>query len=573
MRRLSVVLVLFAAQAAHAAQWHVDASAGGGGNGSAASPFNTLGKALTVLQTGDTVLVHNGTYNESVNLYKIPQGPGGRTVIKAAAGHTPVFDGGGASYVLESSEVSLVTFEGLTVRNADTGFLFHQAHDGQVINCTTQNVKTGVVFYFSDRGEVTGSDLQGGVSGKATDGTVIKGSTIHDSKENGLYLHADSKNCKYISNVVRDNTPINVYIDSSSDMTVDRNLIYMTGAPAPGHIGIQLADEKYANVSSPRLQNITITNNLLVRNGFGISFWKGSFPGQSGMKNVKIANNTIVNQAEVALSWDDGPHSAEIRNNIIVDDGKGNAVALLLAKSTQGVTLDHNLWQMTWINEFIDWGGTSYTHYAWKQATGQGAGDVLADPMLVGAWTPQAANLRLQPGSPAVDKGAALAFVTHDFDGTARPAGSAHDIGAFESGGPAPAPDGGTGQPDAAQPGDGGAGAGDKGGAGSDGVTPTAPDGPSIPQNGDTTGGCACLVGGSSRPPADAAAWLALALLALAGYLRPAPRKKSSISRSVLVWMSNCLRPPAPPDCGSPSADEVIQRSAKPRSRPMKSNE
>jgi MYXO-CTERM domain-containing protein len=517
MFRLAVVLIVFAAHAAHAAQWHVDASAGGSGDGSAGNPFDKLGKVLPVLKRGDIVLVRSGTYYETVAIYKIPPGSGGRTLIKAAPGHKPIFDGGGSStYVLEASEVPLVTFEGLTVRNATgSGLLFHKAHDGQVINCTTQNVKTGVVFFFSDRGEVRGSDLFGGVSGKASDGTVIRESTIHGSKENGLYLHADSKNCKYIANVVRDNTPINIYIDSSSNMTVDRNLIYMSTAPPSGHVGIQLADEKYANVTSPRLQNIAITNNVLVRNGFGVSFWKGSFPGQSGMKNVKIANNTIVNHAEVALSWDDGPHSAQIRNNIIVDDGKGNAVALLLAKSTQGVTLDHNLWQMPWINDFISWGGKSYTHYAWKQATGQGAGDLEADPKLVGAWTPPAANFRLQPGSPAVDKGAPLPYVTHDLDGKPRPAGTTHDIGAFETGGPAPKPDGGPPKPDAAPPKDTGTQpAGDTGGGPKlDAGAPAAPDGPGFPQSRGTTGGCACALGNSV---ASEAWWPALALLALA---------------------------------------------------------
>ena len=53
-------------------------------------------------------------------------------------------------------------------------------------------------------------------------------------------------------------------------------------------------------------------------------------------------------------------------------------------------------------------------------------------------------NFRLVSGSPAIDKGAVISAVNNDFDGRARPQGTAHDIGAFEfnatSGGSAPIP-------------------------------------------------------------------------------------------------------------------------------------
>jgi hypothetical protein len=41
-------------------------------------------------------------------------------------------------------------------------------------------------------------------------------------------------------------------------------------------------------------------------------------------------------------------------------------------------------------------------------------------------------DFRLKPGSCAVDRGATIPEVTHDFDGVKRPKGKAYDIGAFE---------------------------------------------------------------------------------------------------------------------------------------------
>ena len=41
-------------------------------------------------------------------------------------------------------------------------------------------------------------------------------------------------------------------------------------------------------------------------------------------------------------------------------------------------------------------------------------------------------NFHLQPASPLIDKGTTLSQVANDYDGVARPQGSAYDIGAFE---------------------------------------------------------------------------------------------------------------------------------------------
>jgi phosphatase NudJ len=508
-----VVVSLCLPRAAGAATWHVDQSASAGGDGSQAKPFRAINDVKSVLKTGDTVLIRSGTYQETVNFWHLPAGTGGRTTIQAASGHQPIIDAGGGSYGLQAGETPDMTFEGLIVRNADEGFIFYSsaaggtpnADGGQVIGCKTENIAGAAVeFYLSGHGLVEGCDLQGSVAGKKVDGAVIRGNKIHNASAEGITLHADSKNCKYLGNSVYDNFHVNIYLDSASNMIVDGNVVYETGTPPDDQTGILLADEAYPSlgVTSPKLDHITITNNVVINNFSGIEFWDGAFPGQSALKNVTIANNTVVGSRQLAIVWAPGPHTGTVvRNNIFANQSGG--VFLLNAKSTTGVTLDHNLWYTLSMAEPFNWGGGSaYDHAGWVTASGQGAGDVLADPQFVGAWALPATNLRLAPGSPAVDQGLAIAGLTTDFEGKTRPAGSGYDLGAFELG--AISSDGGPPLLDQGAPhGDGGAISRDDMVARSERGVPgdsravsrdgAAGDGPGL------SGGCGCEVRGRTN--------------------------------------------------------------------------
>ena len=64
----------------------------------------------------------------------------------------------------------------------------------------------------------------------------------------------------------------------------------------------------------------------------------------------------------------------------------------------------------------------------WASVSGQGQGDVAADPLFVSGW-PEV-DLRLQVGSPAVNAGSAEGAPSDDAEG--RPRGAAPDIGAYE---------------------------------------------------------------------------------------------------------------------------------------------
>ena len=85
------------------------------------------------------------------------------------------------------------------------------------------------------------------------------------------------------------------------------------------------------------------------------------------------------------------------------------------------------------VNRFSDNNDNSIITLAtWRKQTGQDAHSIIATPAQL--FVNAAANdYRLVSGSPAVNAGTALAQVTDDIVGTARPKGGLYDIGCYES--------------------------------------------------------------------------------------------------------------------------------------------
>lgn len=159
--------------------------------------------------------------------------------------------------------------------------------------------------------------------------------------------------------------------------------------------------------------NTLVERNTLVDNARGIGFGLGS----SGHTGGIIRNNMVHVMQDVGIGLENAPN-AKVYNNTVYTENYFNSIEYRFA-ATSGVSIINNL-----TNQAIagrDGGsGTVTTNVSNAQA----------------GWFTDPANgdMHLVSGSIAgvIDQGQALADVTTDIDGEARPQGSGVDIGADE---------------------------------------------------------------------------------------------------------------------------------------------
>ena len=96
---------------------HVSADADPGGDGSEASPFDSIGAAVAAATPGTEVRVANGTY-PSLRLDGVTGELDRPIAIVGEPGGNVVIDGGGTDTGLAMSDAQYVVLQGLTIRDA-----------------------------------------------------------------------------------------------------------------------------------------------------------------------------------------------------------------------------------------------------------------------------------------------------------------------------------------------------------------------------------------------------------------------------------------------------------------------
>jgi parallel beta-helix repeat protein len=442
------------------------------GAGTQAVPFCTIGAAASIAVGGQTVLVAQGTYAETVT----PKNSGTVTaqiVYAAAPGAQPVVTGGTRGFYLSGKSYTTVT--GFKTTGTSASGIYISKGTGDVV---TNNVVT-----------YSGLPQQGftayGIYLNATTHSLVSGNVTQFNTASGIYLSAGSDDNVVSGNDSAFNAEGWERNATGIDLRGARNIVVGNRVHANEDTGIQAypgGDDSVVvgNLSydSKGFTTVKLANCSPPPSGNTA----GCITGDHGIDNFgvtgsHITGNTVYNNVTAGINLEGiasgTPSRAVITNNVTVDntincpDGNGGLVKCprtrgnirVDATSTLGTVVDRNLYYLSATGGFpgnyqVLWGNSWYTWNTFPQFrvdTGQEAHGLAADPLWVSVAN---RDFHLSPGSPAIDRAdsAATGEQATDLDGGARVDDPAtadsgagtppwYDLGAFEyQPPPAPAP-------------------------------------------------------------------------------------------------------------------------------------
>lgn len=379
------------------------------GDGSAAHPWASIRFAATQVSAGDTVLINPGTYEGGV-IVETGGTPSEPVTFRANGSGVVIEGSGGERDAFFITYADYVVVEGLTIRHATrAGMRIDNSQHVSVRGCVFANNGTwGLFTDFSDYTLVEDSESYGAVDehgiyiSNSSDYPTIRRNRLHHNNACGLHMNGD----------------ISMGGDGIiSYALVEDNIIYENGAG--GGSGINMDG----------VTNTIVRNNLLYGNhAGGISMYQ--IDGGSGSHHNQVLNNTIhmASNGRWAINIPDQSNTDNhLYNNILYSDHSYRGSISLGPAAMAGFISDYNVV----MDRFTTDDGDSVLSLAEWQALGYDAQSFIAAPGELFA-NYAGDNYHLKAGSPAIDAGIFLGTVLHDLEGYPRPAGSAHDIGAYE---------------------------------------------------------------------------------------------------------------------------------------------
>ena len=304
-------------------------------DGSQASPVASVSKAVDLAQSGSTIHIKEGTYNQGkISLNKSLSFVGEGNVILSSNGAN-VFSGD----VNGNLEFINLVFTGVSSTNRyASGLDIDGSTNLKVINCTFIDIKAkfGALQLACDVADIINCTIKDVVSG------VASGSTVYVSGS-GKYAFDNISiiNPKLADSVVAGNEYVylrNVFYSNSKEATVTLTNSIITGVSGP----IQAVVESRGKLT---ISNTVISNNVVGKsesgNGGKYLLYVGDVAALN-MTNCIIENNTFAG-SDSALIYFHSACKANITYSSIVDNGFSKNVDVK-SGITPTVNLDYNWW-------------------------------------------------------------------------------------------------------------------------------------------------------------------------------------------------------------------------------------
>jgi hypothetical protein len=423
------------------------------GAGDEQTPFCSFETAFSHLFPGDMLVIQAGIYTEPLLIEDIAGSTDAPIIIRGVSRDTVIFDGGCPDFPCSIDDVEsdqnwegmviivngdYVTLSDITVRNnIGMGITIDGGDHTTVTNTLIDGMGDGGIIVEGDPvhplvigNEVQRTDLgwlDGSGSFQEGDheaisiiravGFVVAGNNMHDVFEEGIVIKESSSDGDVYDNLVMRACAVGIYIDEAENVRVYNNRVSDTGYYLTeggqkqscgdyftwdeGVLGdyygsaIQLTVGDLGELSQGLLANIQVYQNLVWGCHLnGLETWDElleSGTGRGQMTGVHIYNNVFYNcgvdGVGAGIRLED-IEDAEVINNIIAL----NSEDAITGNSMDNAIIANNLFYFA--EEWHEPVGTDY---------------VTGNPHFV---DPDKGDFHLQPGSPAIDRGADMGLPT-----------------------------------------------------------------------------------------------------------------------------------------------------------------
>lgn len=398
--------------AAHSATYYVSVSGNDSSAGTSSAPWRTIQHAVYTVSPGDTVMINDGTYSESVKLDEMQKGSSTVTLQAINARKVILSPGGSNGFYDDYAPLQNIKFVGLKINSGRVGMQFSVGGNGiEINNC-----------------EITG--FIEGIRIPQGQNIHILDCYVHDN-QNGVLLGV--KDVSGIQNILVERTTSgnNNNGGNSDGFMVEgmcTNLVFRDCvAYGSGDTGFDCKPD------ATILERCKTYNN----NGWGVKFWgNGSKAINCITYGNKIDGFGCSGDTLSFIGCTLGPNTGDgIRletSNVgtctVRDCIFYNTDLYCFASSLPKE--DYNCYYNTSGGYVIRLGSTTYTpSQVQSHSSGIGSHDIGKDPAFVGAGS---ANYALTNSSPCIGAGIADSLLTVDFNNKTRL--NPPDMGAIANG-------------------------------------------------------------------------------------------------------------------------------------------
>lgn len=375
------------------------------GNGTLAKPWCSITYGLSNMNSGDTLYVMAGTYNESLYIYRPAGTPAKWTVIKAYPGHIVNLVGSGVNVGRNKIiNTSYLVFDGFNITNYNHGIYVENANNIKILNCDVHHIGQQAVTIHYDSYNV-----------------LVQNCKIHDTRQwqyngEGLYIGTSSSGP----------------LDNTNNITIRNSIIYNTTDE-----GIEL---------KPGTHDCLIENNVLYN-----IMTDPDYAGSAGAIEINQATISCPSCINGLQTWPSNPNHL-VRNNIVHSSKTGiragtgssvyNNVIYNIQETFQGILVNnsssdnymrkiyHNTVDLSADRAVIVSSGTADV----KNNIGPSSlNNIVSNSSYFVSTVKGSEDYHLVSGSAPIDIGV-VTDITTDKDGNIRPQGGGFDIGAYEYG-------------------------------------------------------------------------------------------------------------------------------------------